>query len=96
MPKEFKFTANGIKLIVIILTIVGTLWGVAKGYTIYSETAKLNTDRYKELKPRVDKNEKGIIQISRDLEHFDKRQERMCIRQEKMNDKLDKILEKVR
>jgi hypothetical protein len=96
MSKEYKITANGLKLIVIVLTIIGILFGAHRGYTIYSETTKLNSDRYKELKPRVNKNEKDIIAIAGKIEPIGKRQERMCIRQEKMNDKLDKILEKVR
>lgn len=90
---EFKITA---KLVWTTLLIIGTLFGAFKGYIIYSQTTARNSENIKELKPLVSKNEKDIVEISVKLEHFDKRQERMCIRQEKMDDKLDKILEKVR
>lgn len=96
MPKEYTITANGVKLILTILFIVGILIGVVKGYTIYSETTKLNSVRYEKIEPRVNKNEKDIIKIVGKIEPIGKRQERMCVRQEKMDEKLDKILDKIK
>jgi hypothetical protein len=93
---EFKVTIGGIKLIATILVIIGVLFGAYKGYVIYSQTTVHNYESIKELKPLVSKNEKEIIRIIGKIEPIGKRQERMCVRQEKMDEKLDKILEKVR
>ena len=93
---EFTIMTNGMKLILIILLISGILFGGFKGYIIYSQTTSRNSKNIKKLKPLVRKNEKDIIRIFGKIEPIGKRQERMCLRQEKMNEKLDKILEKVR
>ncbi len=90
---EFKITA---KLVWTILLIIGALFGAFKGYIFYSQTTANNSETIKELKPLVRKNEKDIVKILGKIEPIGKRQERMCTRQEKMNEKLDKILEKVR
>lgn len=89
---EFKITVNGIKIIVAVIAMVGSLYAGVKGYTILAETAKLNAVRYEKIEPRVNKNEKDIIKIGSNMEHFGKGQEMICVRQEKMNDKLDKLL----
>ncbi|MCK5020468.1 MAG: hypothetical protein KAS32_25755 [Candidatus Peribacteraceae bacterium] len=96
MGKEFKITANFIKLILTILIIVGVLAGAVKGYTILGETSKLNTKAIVEIKPQVQKNDKRLVRIETDYKHIRKNQDRILMIQDKQDEKLDKILEKVR
>lgn len=85
---DFKITANGIKLILTILVISSVLFGFHKGYIIYSETVKLNSLTIKKIEPVVDKNEKDIIRFDSRLGAIDKRQERI-------EKKIDIVLERI-
>lgn len=94
--EEFKITANGIKLILTIFLIIGFLIGVVKGYTILGETSKLNSQSIVEIKPQVQKNDKRLVKVETDYKHIRKNQDRIMMIQDKQDEKLDKILEKVR
>lgn len=93
---EFKITAGGIKSILTIILIIGVLIGVVKGYTILGETSKLNSQVLVEIKPQVQKNDKRLIKVETELCAIRKSQDRMLIKQDRQDEKLDKILEKIR
>lgn len=98
---DFKITKGGVaKMIAIMVMVLGGLIGAVKGYTILTEKAKTNSVAIKKIEdnaiPQIRNNDKRLVKIETELSAIKQRQNRMLMKQDKSDDKLDRILEKIK
>lgn len=78
-----------IRILMGVISIIVLISGIVFTYAILTALAEANAKDIQELKPVVWKNERELIGVSIKLDHMDKRQERM-------DKKIDKILDKIK